>query len=502
MTASEQNATRAISSDSAAAKARLISIGSSDSREYQLSKQTVTIGSHRSNDLVIDDSTVSRRHATITHKTGGFELADLGSTNGTLVNGKRVRVPVNLGCGDEIKFGSVRYAFATADEPGLTQSIARRRPLRLRRFLMMLAALFIAGFAGVRYRSEIASGSAAILARISARQSTSAPSAPAATNTQSIAAESHAAEAVRPTPPPVPAGPQPGWLKRVNYYRAMAKLPPIVEDPALSEGDLAHATYLVKNFRNKIEHGGLGAEMHTEDPAYPGFTKAGLEAGQGSVMDEWYIPDGSSADAHGSADPDEWAAERSPGSPEWSIDGWMSLPFHRMPLLNPRVASAGFGVFCESGACASGLNLLSGSRRGQRGPSSTPIEFPPDGATIAMRSFANEYPDPLTSCPGYEPPSGLAITLQLGVDIDSHLGEYSLKRIATDGSTVALDACGFDSTSYSNPDPNSQQLGRGVLRNYGTVVLIPKGPLAKGAKYAVSMTANDKQYDWTFATRP
>ena len=188
MTASEQNATRAISSDSAAAKARLISIGSSDSREYQLSKQTVTIGSHRSNDLVIDDSTVSRRHATITHKTGGFELADLGSTNGTLVNGKRVRVPVNLGCGDEIKFGSVRYAFATADEPGLTQSIARRRPLRLRRFLMMLAALFIAGFAGVRYRSEIASGSAAILARISARQSTSAPSAPAATNTQSIAA--------------------------------------------------------------------------------------------------------------------------------------------------------------------------------------------------------------------------------------------------------------------------------------------------------------------------
>src|SRR5713101_3418671 len=142
----EQNATRDISNDSETAKARLISIGSSDSSEYQLSKQTVTIGSHRSNDLVIDDSTVSRRHATITRKTGGFEIADLGSTNGTLVNGKRVRVPVALGRGDEIKFGSARYRFAAADEPAVTRSIARRAPIRLSLMLTAVAAMFIAGF--------------------------------------------------------------------------------------------------------------------------------------------------------------------------------------------------------------------------------------------------------------------------------------------------------------------------------------------------------------------
>lgn len=501
MTSSEQNATRDISSDSGTAKPLLISIGSSNASEYQLSKQTVSIGSHRSNDIVIEDDTVSRRHATITRKTGRFELADLGSTNGTLVNGKRVRDPIALGRGDEIKFGSARYTFIAAGDAGMTQPSAPRAPLRIRRVLMMFAVMFVAGFAGVRYRSEIGPASSAIVTWISTRQSTSAPSAPSATNTQSVAEDSRAAEGLPFGSPGVPAGPEPGWLRRVNYYRAMAKLPPIVEDPELSKGDLAHARYLVKNFRYQIEHGGLGAEMHTEDPANPGFTRAGLEAGQGSVMDEWYIPDGALADAH-TADPDEWAVERSPGSPEWSIDGWMSLPFHRMPLLNPRLASAGFGVFCESGACASGLNLLGGSRRGQRGASTTPIEFPSDGATIAMRSFANEYPDPLTTCPGYELPSGLAITLQLGVDMDSHLGEYSLKRTTTDGSTVGLDACGFDSTSYSNPDANSQQLGRGVLRNYGTVVLIPKSPLAKGAKYVVSITANDKKYDWTFSTRP
>jgi uncharacterized protein YkwD len=502
MTPSEQKATSDISTDFRTAKPRLISIGSSNSDEYQLSKQTVTIGSHRSNDIVIDDNTVSRRHATITRKTGRFEIADLGSTNGTLVNGKRVRDPVALGRGDEIRFGSARYTFVAADDQIVEQSATPRAPVRLGRMVMVLAAMFIAGFAGVRYRSEIGSGASAVIARISARQSTSAPSAPSATNTQSASSDSHASDASTSASPAGSAAAEPGWLRRVNYYRAMAKLPPIVEDPALSKGDLAHATYLVKNFRDKIEHGGLGAEMHTEDPATPGFTPAGLEAGRGSVMDEWYMPDGALTDVHTTADPDEWTVERSPGSPEWSIDGWMSLPFHRMPLLNPRLASAGFGVFCESGACASGLNLLSGSRRGQRGASTTPIEFPSDGATIAMRSFANEYPDPLTSCPGYGPPSGVAITLQLGTDMDSHLGEYSLKRVTTDGSSVALDACGFDSTSYSNPDANSQQLGRGVLRNYGTVVLIPKSPLAKGAKYSVSITANDKKYDWMFATRP
>src|SRR6267142_1485364 len=206
MTRSDQNATRNISSDSGTANPRLVSIGSSDSREYQLGKRTVTIGSHRSNDVVIDDNTVSRRHATITHKTGGFELADLGSTNGTVVNGKRVRVPVALGRGDEIKFGSARYTFVGADDPGVTQSSLARASLGLSRTLMVLAALFIAGFAGVCYRNEIGSASSA-------------------TNTQSVSADSHATEIPGPASQPVPAGPQPGWVKRVNYYRAMAKLP-------------------------------------------------------------------------------------------------------------------------------------------------------------------------------------------------------------------------------------------------------------------------------------
>ena len=71
---------------------------------------------------MIDDTTVSRRHATITRKAGGFELADLGSTNGTFVNGRRLRNPIALKTGDEIKFGSARFAFNPASVPGACEA--------------------------------------------------------------------------------------------------------------------------------------------------------------------------------------------------------------------------------------------------------------------------------------------------------------------------------------------------------------------------------------------
>ena len=103
--------------DQGAAKNRLVSIGSSPQREYSLEKPTVAIGSHPSNDVVIDDTTVSRRHATITRKPDGLELADLGSTNGTFVNGRQVRKPITVKSGDEIKFGSARFAFNPASVP-------------------------------------------------------------------------------------------------------------------------------------------------------------------------------------------------------------------------------------------------------------------------------------------------------------------------------------------------------------------------------------------------
>jgi hypothetical protein len=74
-----------------------------------------TIGREESCDMFVPDMTVSRIHARLTRGAGGWMLADLGSTNGTRVNGWRVREPVAITTGDRVRFGAV--AFVMRDVP-------------------------------------------------------------------------------------------------------------------------------------------------------------------------------------------------------------------------------------------------------------------------------------------------------------------------------------------------------------------------------------------------
>jgi hypothetical protein len=210
------------------------------------------------------------------------------------------------------------------------------------------------------------------------------------------------------------------------------------------------------------------------------------------------------SDANGASDPSEWAKGRAPGSAAWTVDGWIAIPFHRMPILNPRLMRAGFGIYCEAGACAAGLNLRDGTRR-RMPPGVTinwPLIFPPDGSTIGMESFGNEWPDPRASCAGYESPSGLAITLQEGVDRDSRLDKFSVEQVNDDGTRTPIESCGFDSRSYTNPDASIQELARQILNNYAAVVVLPRRPLKKGGKYAVSITADGESHTWSFSIAP
>jgi hypothetical protein len=76
-----------------------------------------TIGRHQGCDLHIADMTVSRLHARLARNAGGWLLTDLGSTNGTRLNGWRVReeaVPVRAG--DQIRFGSAEFFIVQPDE--------------------------------------------------------------------------------------------------------------------------------------------------------------------------------------------------------------------------------------------------------------------------------------------------------------------------------------------------------------------------------------------------
>ncbi len=85
------------------ARIRLWSVGGSE-QEIAVEGSLMTIGRARDNDLVLEDARVSRHHARLQARSGSLVLTDLGSTNGTLVNGGRVHEVV-LGDGDRIEIG-------------------------------------------------------------------------------------------------------------------------------------------------------------------------------------------------------------------------------------------------------------------------------------------------------------------------------------------------------------------------------------------------------------
>ncbi len=61
----------------------------------------------------IDEPFVSAEHAELIHERGTWWVRDLGSTNGTFVNGQPVRVPTGVQAGDVVQFGRVKLQLST-----------------------------------------------------------------------------------------------------------------------------------------------------------------------------------------------------------------------------------------------------------------------------------------------------------------------------------------------------------------------------------------------------
>jgi pSer/pThr/pTyr-binding forkhead associated (FHA) protein len=72
----------------------------------------------------IDSGSVSRRHARIAVTAAGASIEDLGSKNGTFVNGVRVKGVLELAHNDEIRLGRVRMAFRVFAAPPSTETEA------------------------------------------------------------------------------------------------------------------------------------------------------------------------------------------------------------------------------------------------------------------------------------------------------------------------------------------------------------------------------------------
>lgn len=89
---------------------------------FILEGDQLTIGRDSTNEIVINDAEVSRRHARLTFQGGKYVLEDLGSTNGTFVNGQRLAGPRVLKAGEVVSFGEqiVLVFEVMTNDPGAT----------------------------------------------------------------------------------------------------------------------------------------------------------------------------------------------------------------------------------------------------------------------------------------------------------------------------------------------------------------------------------------------
>jgi VWFA-related protein len=79
--------------------------------KYDLTKPSVNLGRAASNDITVDNATISRQHAIIKLDQDDFRIYDLGSSNGTFVNDQRVVEPIVLQDGDIVRLGDMAFIF-------------------------------------------------------------------------------------------------------------------------------------------------------------------------------------------------------------------------------------------------------------------------------------------------------------------------------------------------------------------------------------------------------
>lgn len=85
--------------------------------------QLYTLGRVASNDIHVDDARCSRQHCAVYQQEGDWFVRDLGSRNGTRLNGDKISVAMPVKSGDWIRIGKTKLLFTTdlaqaADDPG------------------------------------------------------------------------------------------------------------------------------------------------------------------------------------------------------------------------------------------------------------------------------------------------------------------------------------------------------------------------------------------------
>ncbi len=113
------------------------------SRRLDLGEDRSTVGKGAENDIPVeDDPTASHLHAVLEHFPAGWCVTDLGSSNGTWVNGERIWASRRLRHGDEIRIGQTRLVFRDPlSAPAATTEVEQGAPRLTARERDVLVAL-------------------------------------------------------------------------------------------------------------------------------------------------------------------------------------------------------------------------------------------------------------------------------------------------------------------------------------------------------------------------
>ncbi len=94
-------------------------LASTEGDDRMVFTHSLTVGRHPLNDLVLGDAAISARHAVLEWHADGWIARDLGSSNGTTLNGRQLRGSRNIRVGDRLRFGGVSaWTVETLVEPG------------------------------------------------------------------------------------------------------------------------------------------------------------------------------------------------------------------------------------------------------------------------------------------------------------------------------------------------------------------------------------------------
>jgi hypothetical protein len=255
-------------------------------------------------------------------------------------------------------------------------------------------------------------------------------------------------------------------LEKINAYRQAAGLKPVVLDPKLSKGCLAHARYIVKHFDPAKA---ASFNPHVEDPHLEGYTEEGKKTARQAEIQAYF-------------------GKRDPAA---AVDSFMTGLFHRIGMIRPDLERVGFAHVHSKGNWGIVVLNAKGGRNPRSANAGKVVVYPADQQTNVPRAFSEkEIPNPIPA-EGRGQSAGFPITITFPEKVKVTRATAVLKE--ADGKVVPV--------WFSSPE---KPASRPELQ-FNTVCLIAKAQLQPKTKYQVTVTArvDGKPWSrtWTFTTK-